>query len=101
MSPVIPSARPSRPARLRRYVLRTERGACMDWLGWIPEPVTLDVLVWWIFVVPVVVFGVPVVLACDRVPRGLELHGVPEDELSDAQRWWFTDVGLRLRELGF
>jgi hypothetical protein len=73
----------------------------MDWLGWIPEPATLDVLVWGILVVPVVVFGVPVLMASVRVPRRLELQEVPEDQLGGAQRRWFADVGLRLRELGF
>jgi hypothetical protein len=73
----------------------------MDWLGWIPDPATLDVLVWAILVVPVLVLGVPVLMASVRVPRRLELEQVPEEQLSAGQRRWFAAVGQRLRELGF
>jgi hypothetical protein len=73
----------------------------MDWLQWIPEPATLDLWVWGLLVVPVVVAGIPIILASVRVPRFLTLEEVADGELSEAQRRWFEGVGERLREVGF
>jgi hypothetical protein len=73
----------------------------MEWIQWIPEPATLDLWVWGVLVVPVVVAGIPLILASVRVPRFLALEEVADGELSDAQRSWFERVGTRLGGVGF
>ncbi|HEY5657458.1 MAG TPA: hypothetical protein VIY27_06685 [Myxococcota bacterium] len=73
----------------------------MDWLRWIPEPATLDLWVWGLLVLPVVLVGIPLILASVRVPRRLALEVVSDAELSGAQRRWFEGVEERLRQVGF
>jgi hypothetical protein len=73
----------------------------MSWIGWIPDLQALDFWVWGILVVPVVVVGIPVLMATVQVPRSLAFEAVAEGDLSDAQRRWFERVGELLRSVGY
>jgi hypothetical protein len=73
----------------------------MDWIGWIPDLRVLDLWVWGLLVAPVVVAGVPLLLATVRVPRTLELEEVADSDLDPTQRSWFDGIGQQLRTLGY
>jgi hypothetical protein len=73
----------------------------MSWLGWVPDLQVLDLWVWGALVAPVVLVGIPILLATVRVPRALAFEEVPDAELSEAQRRWFEGLGERLRGVGY